>query len=212
MTDTLYRSPVPLRDILYEFSIAKDVPDAELLDEFTRRYPEYATTLTEFAIEIVQESVNADQTAEPAVDTTTVSPAVSRAMSKFQNALYARRSAEAATAEHAVAAENPFAALNREAFRALARDLNANPVFLCKLRDRQISPSTMSEGFRRFVAETMKIGLDVLTAFLAGGAPRLQMQFFKANSKPEAGSQQSFEDAVRSSDLSGEQQEFLLSL
>lgn len=118
MTDTLHRSPVSLRDILYEFSIAKDVPDAELLDEFTRRYPEYADALTEFAIELVQESVNADQTAEPVADTTTVSPAVSRAMSKFQNALYARRSAEATTEQHAAAVDNPFATLSREAFRA----------------------------------------------------------------------------------------------
>ena len=53
MMDTLHRSPVPLRDILYEFSIAKDVPDAELLDEFTRRYPEYADALTEFAVELL---------------------------------------------------------------------------------------------------------------------------------------------------------------
>lgn len=212
MTDTLNRSPAPLRDILYEFSIAKDVPDAELLDEFTRRYPEYADALTEFAIELVQESVNAAQAVEPAADTTTVSPAVSRAMSKFQNALYARQSAAAATAQNAVAVENPFAALDRGAFRGLARDLNVNSVFLCKLRDRQINPKTMSEGFRRFVAEKMKIGLDVLSAFCAVGTPRLQRQFFKANAKPEAGSQQSFEDAVRSSDLSEEQQKFLLSL
>lgn len=212
MTDTLHRSPAPLRDILYEFSIAKDVPDAELLDEFTRRYPEYADALTEFAVELVQEAVNAAQTAEPVADTTTVSPAVSRAMSKFQNALYARQSAEGATAQHTVAVENPFAALDRQAFRALARDLNVNSAFLCKLRDRQINPKTMSEGFRRFVADKMKIGLDMLTAFLAGGAPRLQLQFFKAKTKPEAGLQQSFEDAVRGSDLSEEQQKFLRSL
>jgi hypothetical protein len=212
MTDTFNRSPAPLRDVLYEFSIAKDVPDAELLDEFTQRYPEYADALTEFAVELVQESVNAAQTAEPVADTTTVSPAVSRAMSKFQNALYARQSAEATTAEHTVAVENPFAVLDRQAFRALARDLNVNSAFLCKLRDRQINPRTMSEGFRCFVAEKMKIGLDVLTAFFAGGAPRLQLQFFKAKTKPEAGSQQNFEVAVRNSDLSEEQQKFLLGL
>ena len=212
MTDTLNRSPAPLRDILYEFSIAKEVPDAELLDEFTRRYPEYADALTEFAIEIVQESVNTAEAAEPVADTATVSPAVSRAMSKFQNALCARQSAAAATAENAVAVENPFAALDRPAFRSLAGDLKVNSVFLCKLRDRQVNPKTMSEGFLRFVAEKMKIGQEVLTAFFAVGAPRLQLQFFKANAKPEAGLQQSFEDAVRSSDLSEEQQTFLLSL
>lgn len=212
MTDTLDRSPVALREILYEFSIAKDVPDADLLDEFTRRYPEFADALTEFAIEIVQESADLGQAGEPVADITTVSPAVSRAISKFQNALHARYSAEASTVQRSVAVENPFTGLSREAFRALAQDLHVNSVFLCKLRDRQISPKTMTEGFRRFVAEKMNLGVDVLTAFLAGGAPRLEMQFFKADGKPEAGPQQSLEDAVRNSDMNEEQQEFLLSL
>jgi hypothetical protein len=212
MTDTLNHSQLALREILYEFSIAREIPDAELLDEFTRRYPEYADALTEFAIEIVQESVNAARTAEPVADTTTVSPAVSRALSKFQNALYTRQSAGVASAEHRVAVQNPFAALDRPAFRALARDLNVNSAFLCKLRDQQINPKTMSEDFRRFVAKKMKIGLDVLTAFFAEGSPRLASQYFKANVKPAVGSQQSFEDAVRNSDLSEEQQEFLLGL
>ncbi len=51
--NTLTRSPTPLRDVLYELSLAKDLPDAELLDEFIRRYPEHARALTEFAIELV---------------------------------------------------------------------------------------------------------------------------------------------------------------
>ena len=31
MTSTLNRSPLPLRDVLYEFSLAKERPDADLL-------------------------------------------------------------------------------------------------------------------------------------------------------------------------------------
>ena len=39
MTATNY--PMPLRDVLYAFSLAQLVPDARLLDEFVRRYPEH---------------------------------------------------------------------------------------------------------------------------------------------------------------------------
>ena len=43
------RSAATLRDALYELSLARQVPDATLLDEFVRRYPEHAEDLTDFA-------------------------------------------------------------------------------------------------------------------------------------------------------------------
>jgi hypothetical protein len=85
-TSTLSHTPAALRDVLYELSLAKEVPDADVLDEFVRRYPEHAESLTEFAILLVVNSVSGEESTEVAVDTSLVSPAVSRAMSKFQNA------------------------------------------------------------------------------------------------------------------------------
>ncbi len=215
MSHTHTESPAPLRDVLYEFSLAKEVPDAELVNEFARRYPEHAEEITQFAIELVVASLRPDP-AEERVVTTAVSPMVSRAMSTFQNALYANRAKATAPIENtsfAVAVENPFANLDRKAFRQLARDLNANLVFVCKLRDRQIDPKTMSEGFLQFLADKMKVVRDTLEAFFAGGGrPVAQPQFFKADQKPEANVQQSFEEAVRGSELSEEQQHHLMSL
>ena len=49
----------PLRDAMYAMSLAKPVPDAELLDDFVRRYPQHADALTEFAIELAIELVDA---------------------------------------------------------------------------------------------------------------------------------------------------------
>jgi hypothetical protein len=46
-----------LRDAMYAMSLAKAVPDAELLDEFARRYPQHADALTEFAIELAVDSL-----------------------------------------------------------------------------------------------------------------------------------------------------------
>jgi hypothetical protein len=45
------------RDVMYAMSLAKAVPDAELLDEFARRYPQHAVALTEFAIELAIDSL-----------------------------------------------------------------------------------------------------------------------------------------------------------
>jgi hypothetical protein len=46
------RSSAALRNAFYELALAERAPDAELLDDFIRRYPEHATELTEFAIEL----------------------------------------------------------------------------------------------------------------------------------------------------------------
>jgi hypothetical protein len=215
MSHTHTQSPAPLRDVLYEFSLAKEVPDAELVNEFARRYPEHAEEITRFAIEVVVASLRPDAAEEPVV-TTAVSPMVSRAMSRFQNALYANRAKATAPIEntsYAVVVDNPFAKLDRKAFRQLAHDLNANVVFVCKLRDCQIDPKTMSQGFLQFLADKMRVVRDTLDAFFAGGVrPIAQPQFFKADQRPEGNLQQSFEEAVRGSDLSEEQQDHLMSL
>ena len=50
-----------LRDAMYAMSLAKAVPDAELLDEFARLYPQYADALTEFAIELAIDSLDAPE-------------------------------------------------------------------------------------------------------------------------------------------------------
>ena len=44
---------------MYAMSLAKAVPDAELLDEFARRYPLHADALTEFAIELAIDALHA---------------------------------------------------------------------------------------------------------------------------------------------------------
>jgi hypothetical protein len=208
---------MPLREVLYELSFAKEVPDAELLDDFVRRYPEHAVALTDFAIDLVVERLRpAEQTAAVA-ETKAISPAVSRAMSKYQNALHANRVAKAAPAaqsvRHATLAASPFAPLDRQAFRQLAQDLNANTLFVCKLRDRHVEPQTMTKGFLGLLAEKLRSLPEVIAAYFATEPqPVLQGQFCKADEKPVAGLRQSFEEAVRTSGLTDDQQRYLLSL
>jgi hypothetical protein len=80
------QTPIALQDVLYELSLARDVPDPELLDEFVRRYPEHAVVLTDFAVELAVDSLRPNA-AEATVDASLLSAAVTRAMSKFQSAL-----------------------------------------------------------------------------------------------------------------------------
>jgi hypothetical protein len=212
MTQTSSRSPTPLRDVLYELALARPAPDAALVDEFARRYPEHASDLTEYAIELALDAIAArDGPADVPQATTT--PGVSRAMSRFHSRLSAVRAGTGAeAAEAAPAAENPFAKLNRPAMRALAQRLHANTVFVMKLRDRLIRGDTMTEGFLRRISDELGVLLETVVAHFAAPAYVPRSAHFKADTKPEAGEKQTFEEAVRSCGLTPEQQTSLLNL
>jgi hypothetical protein len=208
-------STTQLRDVLYAFSLAKSIPDAPLLDEFVKRYPQYASEITDFAIEVAIDAARDDDIEDENAGTT-VSPAVSRAMSRFQNRLFEVEHGKSAgaTAASAVvsAAENPFAALDRTAFRGLANRLDVSTLFVAKLRDRQIDPNTMTTGFRKRVANELRVPLDVIVAHFAARPEAQRRQFYKAEQKPTAVARQSFEEAVRSSGLTEEQQRHLMNM
>lgn len=215
MTKTM--TTTPLRDAMYAMSLAKPVPDAELLDEFVRLYPEHAEALTEFAVELAVDALlhDADETDFPESQEA-VSPVVSRVMSRFQNRLFEvqRGHAAAAPAARATATpvQNPFATLDRDQFRALAGRIDVNTVMLSKLRDRQIDPETIPGEFCRHIADKIDEPLEIITTHLfASQDTSHARQFFKSDGKPTAASQQSFEQAVRGSGLTQDQQRRLLS-
>jgi hypothetical protein len=212
---TLHNNPAPLNDVLYEFALAKEAPDAELLEQFVRRYPAYAGPLTDLAVGIVLDGASDDDDeAENAAPE--VSPAVSRAMSRFQNRLFEVQQKPAVAVVRAqsasVAVVNPFAQLGRQEYRALAERLHSNIVFVGMLRDRQIDPATMTQGFKRRVADEVQVPEELLAAHWAAQAEAGTRQFYKAEEKPQAGPKLNFQDAVRQSGLSDEQQSYLLSL
>lgn len=220
MTPTLSMSPLGLRDALYALSTAQAVPDANLLDDLVRSFPQFSDELTDYAIAIAIDALRGEcvlEAAEAALDPTSVSPAVARAMSRYQNRLHAetsgRDAATAAARPSATETINPFSTLSREEFRGFARRLDVNSVFVAKLRDRQIDPDTVTSGFRHRVANDLHAPLDVVVAhFAAAQGAGARSQFFKADGKPTDGGRQTFEDAVRSSGLTEDQQRALLAL
>lgn len=220
MTPTYAPSPPGLRDALYALSMAKAVPDAALLDDLVRRFPKFGSELTDHAIAIAIDALRGDaaiDAAEAARDPMVLSPAVSRAMSRFQNRLHSvsepADQAAAPPRAQATDAVNPFASLSRGEFRDFTKRLDANSVFVAKLRDRQIKPDTLTPGFRRRVADDLRAPLGVVVAhFAAAQAGAARAQFFKAEGKPHDGGRQTFEEAVQSSGLSEAQQSALLAL
>lgn len=217
MTST--RTSPPLLDALYELSLAQHVPDAAMLDDVVARYPEHAEALTAFAIELAMDAPyddSVEESNEASVANIEISPAVSRAMSRYQNRLYAakREESEAAKASSlGSGVTNPFLPLDRTGFRGLADRLHASTVFVAKLRDRQIDPETMTDGFRHRVSAELGVPLELVVAhFAAQEQPQDWKQLYKADDKPQVRPRQTFADAVRSSGLNEEQQRFLLGL
>jgi hypothetical protein len=221
MTLSLTRSPAPLREALYVLSFAQRVPDADLLDDIVRQFPEHADALTDFAIEITLDALRGEAAAEAAeavISPSKVSPAVSRAMSRFQNRLHAVKQATSAlrtaTVPLAEDVPNPFTRLNRDDFRSFAGRIGANNVFVAKLRDRQIQPETIPQRFHQLAADALRAPREVVIAHFAAAnnAAVPGRQFYKADGKLDAGRRQSFAEAVASSGLTEEQKQQLLSL
>jgi hypothetical protein len=213
MTTENTRAERPLEDALYALALATPAPDATILDDLVRRYPEHAGALTDMAIELALDALDEDPAHAETVPSTEAGTAVSNAMSRFHNRLFHVKQAERASRVKAASeAKNPFASLDRAGMRALGVRLKANTVFVVKLRDRHIAAETITAGFQRHVADTMAVPFELLAAHFAGQAQLGTHAHYKADHKPEAGIKQSFEEAVRSSGLTSEQQAYLLSL
>jgi hypothetical protein len=213
MNTDIDRSAGSLEDALYALAVAKPVPDAAVLDELVRQYPQHAARLTEMAVALALDSI-ADKVEEPIVpDVTGISEAVTDAMSRFHNRLYQVKAAErAASVKAAADPVNPFAFLNRNGLRDLGMRMGANTLFAVKLRDRLIEHKTMTNGFRQHFADKAGISLAAAIAHLSAPPAMFAAAHYKAEEKPAVGNKQTFEEAVRTSGLTAKQKAFLLGL
>jgi hypothetical protein len=213
MIANLTTTPTPLDDALYALALAGPVPDADALDELVRQYPEHATELTDIAIELALDALDDDEGDGEPMAAPGTSVAVSKAMSRFNNRLYEIETAPPrAPSKNGVALRNPFATLEREQLRALGHRLQANTVFAIKLRDRIIDDATMTDGFKRLVADELPAPPQVVAAHFAGDSAIGTNIEYKSDRKPRTGNKQTFEEAVRTSGLTAEQQAYLMSL
>jgi hypothetical protein len=198
----------PARDALFELAVATPEPDAALLEELVRRHPEHAAELRQAAVDLALDAAKGRLEGEDEEPVDAEDPAVQKAMRRFRE----RRAELDAKAGAPAEAENPFLALDKERARALGQRLQASTLFVMKLRDRRIRPETMSDGFRRRVAEELSVPVELLAAHFAGKPTLPRAAYYKSDQPPQAGEQQTFEEAVKSSGLTPEQQAYLLGL
>src|SRR4051812_45031950 len=90
MTKTSDNSRMPIHDVLYALSLEERQLNADVLEEYVRDFKKYAGPLTDFAIELVIDRIKEGCEAPERVGapSRTVSPAVSRAISRFHNKLH----------------------------------------------------------------------------------------------------------------------------
>jgi len=200
------RAAPPLEEVLIELALAQETPDAQLLDKFTQRYPEYAEPLTEYAIELALEAA-IEAVAAPSVPSAETSASAMKAMSRFQNKQFElRRKATTQTVTSTVGPVNPFLSLDTAASRALMTRLDVTPPFLMKLRDRRIREDTIPDWFRTTLARELRFSDEGLKTHFAAPAMVQEAASFKADEKPQAPPKETFENAINSSGLTPKQQ------
>jgi hypothetical protein len=211
MTIIVRTFPPELEDALYSLVIAAKVPDAAALDVLVRRYPQFSEELTDIAVSLAIEALEDDM--HVAIDVQNTSPAVSRAMSQFNNKLHEIGTIkQELEKKSAINLESPFAALDRDGIKNLASRLHANTLFVLKLRDRIIDGTTISDGFKNLLTDALSAPANLMAAHFSGQQEMALRAHYKADQKPAVVKQQSFEEAVRTSNLTPEQQSYLLSL
>lgn len=200
----------PLSEVLNALALAMPVPNAAILDKFVSDYPQHADALTDYALELALDLHGETEDDEDLPASEALTPAARNAMSHLQNFTF---ELERKGGSAAPGITDPFATMSRERFRTFVSDLGVNNTFAMKLRDRSIEPQSIIErkGFCQTAANAAEVPLDGMISYLRQGPSISREARFKADGKPEA-KQESFEDAVRSSDLSEEQQQKLLAL
>lgn len=212
---TITRDASSENDVLYEFALGYEHPDPQRLDEFVRAHPTYADALTTLAIELViDRAADAEPVASEKFDSTDEA-LLSKAMSHLQNRLYVIRTGQASVHPESghTKPRDLFGSRSREQMQALTSKLQVSLLFLRRLRDCEIRADTMTPGFIREVAEaTEEAQIDVSRYFARPSSQLSPNVFYKSIVTPTAGQQITFEDAVRSSGLTAEQQARLLAL
>jgi len=208
---TSFESNKELSEILHEFAVAQDMPSAELLNAFAKRYPHYAQELTEFAVALTLRSLQEKHSMRSHAEGQETSIATSKAVSTFWNTRYALQKSSEESIK-VLPAKNLFAVLSRDECRVVTSDLGINVAFFIKLRDRQVEAESIPAQFIKRCAAALGTTVELVKAHFEAPSELQYGMAYKAAEKPSAGPKQSFEDAVCNSGLAQEQRLRLLSL
>lgn len=204
-----------LQDVFFELVSSVERPDAETLEDFVGRYPQFAAELTDFAVEwALQDLLPAEESSDEAggagdepgtsaVPTSAVTTAMRRFRERLAELDQAAGAADGATVPGA--GTDPFAGRGPAELARIASDLGLDKTIMAKLRDRKIVADTVPRALRQGLAEHLEVPLPAIAVHLSGPAVVQAGVSFKAPEAPRTGPKEPFAEAVRRSFLPEEE-------
>ena len=199
-----------LESVLLEFRVEAGMPRPGILEIYTRRYPQFARELTDYAVDwLLEEALEVEASRDQPSGAS--SPVVSKAISHLYNGMREREAAKNRAARSAnVSGNNPFVGLPVLRKHEICAQLGIDMTIFAKLQNRLIDPITIPRKFLGQLAEALQQTRDAVIGHLQLSSV-VTADDFKAEGKPSAASQkQRFEEAVRASSLNEEQKRALL--
>ncbi|ARM14772.1 MULTISPECIES: hypothetical protein [Rhizobium] len=181
----------PSREAVLDAFAVESEPDRSTLERYLRLYPEYAAELVDLSRELRRE-IPEDDAPLSAAD----QALIDAAWSQHAKALPA-------------AGPDPFAALTADDWRAVARQLDVPRQVITALRERRVSLLSIPQRFLKNLAEAMRCSLTQLQMSW-GPAPLIAARSYKADGKPNAGDQVTFEKVLIDAGVSDERRAELL--
>jgi len=195
---------IKLHDVLHEFVMAVERPDANSLEEFVKKYPQFSAELTNFTAEwLLQDLLSENDTSEKNVASGAL---ISKAMSRLQNKLYEVGRTEANREQETNSNVNPFEGCQPAELKKIARSLGIDTTIMAKLKNGRIEgeiPTKLCDGF----AKAFDVPLQVIKEIFSGPAIIQAQASFKSHAKPEVVTKETFEEAVRRSTLGDDEKE-----
>ena len=181
----------PSREAVLDAFAVESEPGRSTLERYLRLYPEYAGELIDLSRELSREAY---EDAAP--------------LSAIDRALI-----DAAWSQHAkvmpAAAADPFAALTVDDWRAVAQRLDVPRQVVTALRERRVSLVSIPRRFLAILADAMRSSVAQLESSW-GPAHLIVARSYKADSKPVAGEQVTFEQVLIDAGVPAEKRARLL--
>lgn len=202
-----------LESLLLDFRLEAGAPKPAILEEYCRRYPQFARELTDYALEwLVDAAMEAVETPAESTSAAASSPLVSRTISHLYGRIREREAGkEAEVRLSGQQVLNPFKELTVPRVRAIGVELGINTPLFSKFRNRLIDPETVPRAFLERFARLLESTVEEFLGYLRLPQTVHSVADYKAVEKPLVSTRkESFEDAVRGSLLDEKQKQILL--
>lgn len=200
-----------LESVLLEFRVEAGMPRPGILEIYTRRYPQFARELTDYAVDwLLDEALAVDAHGDQASGAS--SPIVSRAISHLYNGMREREVAKKMAARAAnVPGHNPFVGLPVRRKREICAELGIDISIFARFQNRLVDPGTAPRAFLERFAGLVEQSLGDFVSHMSGAPEMHAAAEFKAEAKPVSPvRKQTFEEAVRASSLDEKRKQKLL--